>query len=55
MIAEHPELRRFVEDLTRSNRGQARFVSPGDLGSAASVDLLPNRRRRSQSTRLTSR
>jgi Ca-activated chloride channel family protein len=46
MIAEDPSLRRFVEDLTRSNKGQAYFASPDDLGGAVFVDFLRNRRRR---------
>jgi len=46
MIAEDPTLRRFVEDLTRANRGQAYFASPDDLGGAVFVDYLRNRRRR---------
>jgi len=46
MIAEDPTLRRFVEDLTRVNKGQAYFASPDDLGGAVFVDFLRNRRRR---------
>ena len=46
MIAEDPVLRRFVEDLTRANRGQAYFASPDDLGDAVFVDYLRNRRRK---------
>ena len=46
MIAEDPTLRRFVEDLTRVNKGQAYFASPDDLGGAVFVDFLRNRRRK---------
>ena len=46
MIAEDPVLRRFVEDLTRVNKGQAYFASPDDLGGAVFVDFLRNRRRK---------
>jgi uncharacterized protein with von Willebrand factor type A (vWA) domain len=46
MIAEDPTLRRFVEELTRANRGQAFFAAPDDLGGAVFVDFLRNRRRR---------
>jgi uncharacterized protein with von Willebrand factor type A (vWA) domain len=46
MIAEDPTLRRFVEDLTRANKGQAYFAAPDDLGGAVFVDFLRNRRRK---------
>lgn len=46
MIAEDPVLRDFVTEMTRANRGQAFFASPGDLGGAIFVDFLRNRRRR---------
>ncbi len=46
MIAEDPTLRRFVEDLVRTAKGQAYFAAPDDLGSAVFVDFLRNRRRR---------
>ena len=46
MIADDPVLKRFVEDLTRANKGQAYFASPDDLGGAVFVDFLRNRRRR---------
>jgi len=46
MIADDPVLKRFVEDLTRANKGQAYFASPDDLGNAVFVDFLRNRRRR---------
>ena len=44
-LADAP-LRRFVEDLTRVNKGQAYFASPDDLGGAVFVDFLRNRRRK---------
>jgi Ca-activated chloride channel family protein len=46
MIADDPTLKRFVEDMTRANKGQAYFASPDDLGGALFVDFLRNRRRR---------
>jgi Ca-activated chloride channel family protein len=46
MIAEDPALRRFVEELTRANKGQAFFADPSNLEGAVFVDYLRNRRRR---------
>jgi Ca-activated chloride channel family protein len=45
MIAEDPALRRFVEEMTAANKGQAYFASPDDLEGAVFVDFLRNRRR----------
>ncbi len=46
MLAEEPMLVRFVETLTRVNRGKAFFSSVDNLEQAVFVDFVRNRRRR---------
>jgi uncharacterized protein with von Willebrand factor type A (vWA) domain len=43
MIAQHPELQRFVEKLTRLNKGRAYYSSPENLGEFVIQDFLSNR------------
>jgi len=45
MLAQDQELVRFVEELTRVNRGRAYYASPDRLGGFVFVDYLKNRRR----------
>jgi Ca-activated chloride channel family protein len=46
MIATDPLLVKFVEDLTRVNRGRAYYASPYNLGEFLLSDYIKNRRRR---------
>ena len=46
MLARDPHLVRFVEDLTRINRGRAYFSSPDRLEQTVFVDFINNRRRK---------
>ncbi|MCI0650809.1 MAG: VWA domain-containing protein [Planctomycetes bacterium] len=48
MLAREPMLVRFVEELTRTNRGRALFSSVGDLEHAVVVDFMRNRRARAR-------
>jgi uncharacterized protein with von Willebrand factor type A (vWA) domain len=45
MLAEDPDLVRFVEQLTQVNRGRAYYASPERLGGFVFVDYIRNRRR----------
>jgi len=45
MLDAAPELVRFVERMTRINRGRAFYTSPRELGSFVMVDYLARRRR----------
>jgi Ca-activated chloride channel family protein len=45
MVADDPLLVRFVEELTRVNRGRAYYTQPGELGRFVFVDYIKNRRR----------
>ncbi|MGH9023431.1 MAG: vWA domain-containing protein, partial [Acidimicrobiia bacterium] len=44
MLDPTPHLRRFVERLTRLNRGRAFFTDPGSLGDYLLVDFVEHRR-----------
>lgn len=46
MIAQDPYLQKFVEKLTKVNRGRAYFAAPGDLSEYIFVDFIRNRKRR---------
>lgn len=46
MIASDPELKDFVEELTRINRGRAYYSTPDDVGNYLMVDFMQNRSRR---------
>jgi uncharacterized protein with von Willebrand factor type A (vWA) domain len=45
MLAQDPDLVRFVEQLTQVNRGRAYYASPERLGGFVFVDYIRNRRR----------
>jgi len=45
MLAQDPDLVRFVEELTQVNRGRAYYASPERLGGFVFVDYIRNRRR----------
>ncbi|MGH7900822.1 MAG: hypothetical protein ACRENZ_03705, partial [Thermodesulfobacteriota bacterium] len=45
MLDDSASLRRFVEDMTRINKGRAFFTSPSQLGKYLLVDYL-NRKRK---------
>jgi uncharacterized protein with von Willebrand factor type A (vWA) domain len=44
MLDPDPGLQRFVENLTKMNRGRAFFTSPETLGDYVLVDFLDQRR-----------
>jgi len=44
MLDPDPGLQRFVENLTKLNRGRAFFTSPDTLGDYVLVDFLDQRR-----------
>jgi uncharacterized protein with von Willebrand factor type A (vWA) domain len=46
MLDDSPELLRFVEQMTRANRGRALYTTPGRLGECVMVDYLAGRKRR---------
>jgi uncharacterized protein with von Willebrand factor type A (vWA) domain len=46
MLDDSPELMRFVEGMTRINRGRAFYTTPGHLGEYIMVDYLSRKRRR---------
>ena len=48
MLDATADLQRFVEDLTRLNRGRAFFTTPETLGDYVLVDFLDQRRRASR-------
>jgi uncharacterized protein with von Willebrand factor type A (vWA) domain len=45
MLDDSPTLRRFVDEMTRINRGRAFFTTPQQLGKYLLVDYL-NRRKK---------
>jgi uncharacterized protein with von Willebrand factor type A (vWA) domain len=46
MMEQDPYLMRFVQEVTRINRGRAFFSSPGHLGEYIVTDYINNKRRR---------
>ena len=44
MLDDAPELVRFVESMTRINKGRALYTQPSRLGSYVMVDYLSRRR-----------
>jgi uncharacterized protein with von Willebrand factor type A (vWA) domain len=46
MLDDSPELVRFVEVMTRINRGRAFYTSPDRLGQYVMVDYLSRKKRR---------
>ena len=46
MLETNPYLMRFVDQLTRINRGRAFYSTPGNLGQYVMVDYLRSRRKR---------
>jgi uncharacterized protein with von Willebrand factor type A (vWA) domain len=46
MLDDSAELMRFVESMTRINRGRAFYTTPGQLGEYVMVDYLSRKRRR---------
>jgi uncharacterized protein with von Willebrand factor type A (vWA) domain len=46
MMEQDPYLMRFVQEITRINRGRAFFSSPGHLGEYIVTDYINNKRRR---------
>lgn len=44
MLDDSPTLRRFVDEMTRVNKGRAFFTKPGDLGKYLLVDYLKRRK-----------
>jgi uncharacterized protein with von Willebrand factor type A (vWA) domain len=46
MMEQDPYLMRFVQEITKINRGRAFFSSPGHLGQYVVTDYLNNKRRR---------
>jgi uncharacterized protein with von Willebrand factor type A (vWA) domain len=46
MLDDSPELVRFVEGLTRINKGRAFYTTPGDIGHYIMVDYLGRKTRR---------
>ncbi|MFQ5698273.1 MAG: hypothetical protein ACE5IL_08320 [Myxococcota bacterium] len=46
MLDDGPELMRFVEAMTRINKGRAFYTTPGNVGQYVMVDYLGRKRRR---------
>ncbi len=46
MLDDSPELMRFVEGMTRINRGRAFYTTPGQIGEYVMVDYLARKRQR---------
>ena len=46
MLDDSPELMRFVEAMTRINRGRAFYTTPGGLGEYIMVDYVDRKRRK---------
>ena len=46
MLEHTPELLRFVESMTRINRGRAFYSTPDRLGEFIMVDYLNQKRRK---------
>ena len=44
MLDDSPSLRRFVDEMTRVNKGRAFFTKPGELGKYLLVDYLKRRK-----------
>ena len=49
MMEQDPYLMRFVQEMTRINRGRAFFSSPSHLGEYIVTDYISNKRRRAYS------
>jgi Ca-activated chloride channel homolog len=45
MVAQDPSLVKFVEELTKINRGRAYYTSLNNLGDFVFVDYIRNRRK----------
>ncbi|HTO70507.1 MAG TPA: VWA domain-containing protein [Myxococcota bacterium] len=46
MLDDSPELMRFVEGMTRINKGRAFYTTPGQIGEYVMVDYLSRKRRK---------
>jgi uncharacterized protein with von Willebrand factor type A (vWA) domain len=46
MLDDAPELMRFVESMTRINRGRAFYTTPGQIGEYIMVDYMQRKRQR---------
>jgi len=46
MLDKSPELLRFVEAMTRINRGRAFYTTPDSIGEYVMVDYLDRKRKR---------
>jgi uncharacterized protein with von Willebrand factor type A (vWA) domain len=46
MLDDSPELMRFVEGMTRINKGRAFYTTPGQIGEYIMVDYLSRKRRK---------
>ena len=46
MLDDAPELMRFVEGMTRINKGRAFYTTPGQIGEYIMVDYLQRKRQR---------
>jgi len=46
MLDDSPELMRFVEAMTRINKGRAFYTTPGQIGEYVMVDYLSRKRRK---------
>ncbi len=46
MLNDAPELMRFVEGMTRINKGRAFYTTPGQIGEYIMVDYLNRKRQR---------
>ncbi len=45
MLDDSPSLRRFVDEMTRINKGRAFFTTPDQLGKYLFVDYLKRKRK----------
>jgi uncharacterized protein with von Willebrand factor type A (vWA) domain len=46
MMEQDPYLMRFVQEITKINRGRAFYSSPGHLGEYIVTDYINNKRRK---------
>ena len=46
MLDDSPELMRFVDAMTRINKGRAFYTTPGQIGEYVMVDYLTHKRQR---------
>ena len=46
MLDDSPELMRFVEGMTKINKGRAFYTTPGQIGEYVMVDYLSRKRRK---------